>query len=245
MEKALQNIKRLLGEKAALLWRSRLERIQQMPGAGRKFKRIATAPDKEQLDDYLAEIRYGLIFAGLGFQVEAEPLGKKGPDFRIVRDNHSTFLEVTRFRTIHPGPPPISLSDKDFVDNTLLLEEYGNPARDVTKAFDKIMDKLRQVGDKESIIAIWNDEGDLEDLEVENAVALLLEAAQQIISPPSGLSFVLYGSNWIWIRSNKQLYCFPLRTQLEPHQEIWKRELEQSHVNKLIQRALDQIKPTG
>jgi hypothetical protein len=148
MEKALQNIRRLLGEEASMFWRNRLERIQQMPGASRKFKRIAAAPDKEQLDDYLAEVLYALAFAGLGFQVEAEPLGEKGPDFRIARDNHSTFLEITRFRRIHPGPPTISLSDKEFQNNTFLLEEYGNPARDVAKAFDKIMDKLRQVGDK-------------------------------------------------------------------------------------------------
>jgi len=224
VEKALQNICRLLGEKTGLFWRSRLEGIQQMPGAGRKFKRIATAPDKEQLGDYLAEIRYALVFAGLGFQVDAEPLGEKGPDFRIARDNHSTFLEVTRFRTIHPGPPRISLSDKEFLNDTFLLEEYGNPARDVAKARCKIVKKLcRQVGDKESIIAIWNDEGDLEDLEVETAVALLHEVAQQIISPPSGLLFVLYGP---WTKGNKQLHCFPSRTPLEPHQEIWKRELE-------------------
>jgi hypothetical protein len=244
MEKSLQNIRRLLGEKATLFWRTRFERIQQMPGAGRKFKRIATTPNEEQLKDYLAEIRYALIFAGLGFQVDAEPLEEKGPDFRITRDNHSAFLEVTRFRTIHPGPPPISLYDKDFIDNTFLFEEYGNPARDVKKASAKIEHKLRQIGDKESIIAIWNDEGDLEDLEVENAVALLFKAAKQIISPPSGLSFVLYGSNRM-IKRNKQFYCFPARTPLEPHQEIWKEELEQARVDELIQRALQRGKSTS
>ena len=51
-----------------------------MPNVNSKFKRIANASDGEQLDDYLAEIRYALILAGLGFQVVIEPLGKKGPD---------------------------------------------------------------------------------------------------------------------------------------------------------------------
>jgi hypothetical protein len=243
VEKALQNIKRLLGEKTAQSWRGRLERIQQMSGASRKFKRIAAVPDKEQLDDYLAEVLYALAFAGLGFQVEAEPLGEKGPDFRIARDNHSTFLEITRFRRVRPGSPPISLSDKKVQNNTFLLEEYGNPARDVAKAFDKIMDKLRQVGDAESIIAIWNDEGDLEDLEIEQVPTLLHEAAQQIPSLSRNLLFILYSSDWK--KGNKQLYCFSSRTPLEPHQEAWKRELEQSRVDELIQRALHQGKSTS
>ena len=245
MEKALQNIKRLLGEKVALLWRSRLERIQQLPGASRKFKQIATAPDKEQLDNYLAEIRYALIFTGLGFQIEVEPLGKKGPDFKISRDNKSAFLEVTRLLTIHLGPPLISLSDKEFLDDTFLLSEYGNLERDIRKTCDKIACKFSQVGDAESIIAIWNDEGDLDDFEVEQAPYSLREEYSQSYSIPSGLSFVLYGSDWIRSQGHKQLYCFPIRTPLEPHQETWKGELEHSRVDELIQRALQRGKSTS
>jgi len=245
MEKALQNIKRLLGEKAALLWRSRLERIQQMPGASRKFKQIATAPHREQLGDYLAEILYALIFTGLGFQLEVEPLGEKGPDFKISRDNKSAFLEVTRLRTTYQGPPLISLSDKEFQNDTFRLSEYGNIKRDIGKACDKIAGKFSQVGDAESIIALWNDEGDLDDLEVEQAPDFLREEYSQSYSIPSGLSFVLYGSDWIRSQDHKQLYCFPSRTPLEPHQENWKRALEQSRIDELIQQALHEGKSTS
>jgi hypothetical protein len=45
-----------------------------MPGSKHLFRRIALTPDKEQLEDYFAEIRFALIFAGLGFQVEIEPM---------------------------------------------------------------------------------------------------------------------------------------------------------------------------
>ncbi|MFC1593007.1 hypothetical protein ACFL4C_03230 [Candidatus Omnitrophota bacterium] len=107
-----------------------------------KFKHIAEASDKEQLYDYLAEIKYALVFAGLGFQVEAEPLGKKGPDLRISRDNYSAFVEVKHFRQVDPGPPTISLSDKEILDDKFLLESYGNLERDIKKTKHRIIEKL-------------------------------------------------------------------------------------------------------
>jgi len=227
MEKALENVSRLLGRDTAQFWRNRFERVRQMPGASREFKRIANTPDKGQIGDYLAEIRYALVFAGLGFQIEIEPLGKNGPDFRISRDGHTAFLEVARFRLIHPGPPKISLSDKEFLDDTFLLESYGDPARDLMKAFDKIEGKFRQIGDKEAIIAIWNDDEDLEEIEMEQVPDLFREAAKD--RPlPKGLSFVLYGSNCL--RKHQQLYCFPLQEPGEPHQANWRSELESSLV---------------
>ena len=69
MEKALQRVSELLGEDAAQTLRAWFERIGEMPGANRLFQRIAPASDKDQLGDYLAEARYALVFAGLGFQM--------------------------------------------------------------------------------------------------------------------------------------------------------------------------------
>ena len=127
-----------------------------MPGAESKFKLIAKAPDKEQLYDYLTEIKYALVFAGLGFQIEAEPLGKKGPDLRISRDDYSAFVEVKRFRRMYPGPPNISLPDENFLDDTSFLEPYGNLGRDIKKTKCRIIEKFKQVSSGTSIIAFWN-----------------------------------------------------------------------------------------
>ncbi len=66
-DKALQKVSQLLTERETQLWQNRLEQVRQMPGASLKFRRIANAPDREQLYDYLAEIRYALVFAGIGF----------------------------------------------------------------------------------------------------------------------------------------------------------------------------------
>jgi hypothetical protein len=241
MRKALQKASEL-GEHSDIPWLRKLfERVQQMPGASRLFLRIASVSDKEQLDDYFAEIVYALVFAGLGFQVEIEPFGQKGPDLRVSRDGHQTVVEITRFRKIYPGPPEFDISDEDEKSE---LSDYGDPHRDARKSFEKLLSKFSQVGDKQSIIAIWNDDGDLEEGEVKTAVnALCNDAERGILSLHRRLLLVLYGSPWVRTIDHKQLYCFPLRHPDHPDQITWQREFERFTVREYIQRAL--TKQTG
>ena len=44
------------------------------------------------------------------------------------------------------------------------LEVYGNLEKNLLKLWEKIRDKLRQVGDKNSVIAIWNDDECIDEL---------------------------------------------------------------------------------
>lgn len=237
MEDGLENVSKLRGKCTAQTLRPRFKRVRAMPGAGRLFKRIASTPDADQLGDYLAEIRYALVFAGLRFQVEVEPQGKDGPDLGISRDNHYAVVEVMRFRKVYQGPPTL-----DVTRELGVFPEYGNPPRDIQKTFDKIIAKFRQVQNGESIIAIWNDDEDLEEPEAEAATAYVRDAtAQGTLNPPSGLLFVLYGSNWIKIKNRRQLYCFPVRCPAQGHQQTWQQELESSTVEQLVQRALAQL----
>jgi len=240
VEKALQKVSKLLGRRTAQALRARLKRVGKMPGANRLFKQIMSAPDEDQLGDYLAEVKYALIFAGLGFQVEVDPKGKKGPDLGISRNGHYAVVEVTRFRKVHSGPPMLDMSDK-----LSTLQQYGNPPRDIRKSIEKILNKLRQVQNGESIIAIWNDDEDLEEVEVQEAVeGIRDEAAQGILTLPNGLLFVLYGSNRIG-QDGRQLYCFPIHYSAQEHQQLWQQELESSTVEELVQRALTQVAVKG
>lgn len=216
LQKALQKVSLLLGKSEAQLWWGRLEQVGRMDGASRKFKRIASALDKEVLYDYLAEIMYALFFAGLGFQVRLEPLGEKGPDLEISRDSHTAVVEVKRFRQVSPGPLRISLSNKEFLDDTFLLEPWGDLEKEVNKCISQIRKKFKQVGDKASIVALWNDDEDLDEVGHEEAVRRLHDyAGQDSSSLPSGLMFILYGSNWC--RPRQQFYCFPLRILKKPY----------------------------
>jgi hypothetical protein len=235
MKTALERASKLISPGEILPLQEQFERIQQMPGANGLFRRVASATDREQLVDYLAEVRYALIFAGLHFEVHIEPLGRRGPDLKVSRDNQEAFVEVMRFRKVSSGPPPL-----DPADENLVLQVYGNPLRDIQKAFEKLVAKFRQVQDAQAIIAIWNDDGDLEELEVQAAVMNLWDdASRGLLQLPSSILFVLYGSPWIRAGNHKQLHCFPLHITDPSRQLAWKHELEGSSVTGLIQRALN------
>ena len=238
MRKALTNVAGLYEPAQVAGIQELLERVERMPRATRLFARITSAPDKEQLDDYLAEAVYALVFAGLGFTVTVDPFGPEGPDLEISRGGYRAVVEITRFRKIYPGPLTFDFSD-DGEDAE--LSQYGDPQRDINKSFEKLRDKLSQVGDESSIIAVWNDDGDLVEWEVEEAVARLCRSAERcIVTLPDRLLFILYGSQWVRAGDHRQLYCFPVRSSMEPDHSLWQQELAASTVRSLVARALAQ-----
>jgi hypothetical protein len=208
-------------------------RVERIPGSNRLFTRLISASDKEQFDDYLAEVIYTLLFIGVGFEVEIEPFGAKGPDLGVKRDGHQAVVEITRLRKIFAGPPEFNIYTSE-------LQEYGNPQRDIRKAFEKILSKFRQVGNDSSIVAIWNDDGDLEEVAVEMAVKCLrYSSAQNTLTVPDGLQFIIYASQWVRLQSDyKQIYCFPMRTPVRHHHAVWQQELGSATVRHLIERAI-------
>lgn len=241
MDKALQRVSQLCNNSNILFLQKQFERLQRMPGANRIFARIASSSDRDQLEDYLAEARYALVCAGLGFQVDVEPFGSKGPDLGLSRDGRRAIVEIMRFRKIYLGPPQLESSDEN-----LRLSEYGSPPRDIRKAFEKLLAKFPQVEGEQAIIAIWNDDGDLEELEVRAAVNDLCEDADWgIRSLPPGLLFVLYGSPWVRAQNQQQLYCFPLRHPDQLDYMTWQHEFEEYTVRESVQRALAQHSGEG
>lgn len=234
MQKAIENTGLLLGEQSATLAQRWFEKAYKINKSNRVFQRIASAKDKEQLVDCLAELRFALIFSGLGFEVEFEPAGNRGPDLGIKRDNENVVVEIMRLRKINSGLSLLNLDDENFI-----LPEYGNIPRDIRKAFDKILTKFRQVENRKGIIAIWNDDEELEEIEVEAAAYdIRTDVKEGLLTIPDGLLFTLYGSKWI---GNKQLYCFPFQNLEQPY-ETWKTELEQATVFDHIERALSDHK---
>ena len=234
MHKAIENIKLLLGEQSANFSQKWFERAQEITKVNRAFRRIASTKDKEQLLDYLAEIRYALFFTGLGFEVEFEPAGNRGADLGIMRDGERAIVEIMRFRKINSGLPLLNLEDEN-----LILPEYGNIPRDIRKAFDKLLAKFRQIENQKGIIAIWNDDEELEEIETEAAVYdIRNDVKKGLLAIPNGLLFALYGSKWI---GNQQLYCYPFQNFEQPF-ETWKTEIEKADVFSVIERALSRAK---
>jgi len=234
MRRALEKIAALQGTQRARELEPFLARVEEMEGAGRLFKRIADAGDVDAMDDHLATARYALMFAGLAFEVVVEPTGREGPDLSITRDGQSAVVEVTRFRKMHEGPSasaPPNMPD--------ILQEYGDPLRDIRKVRDKVTSKFRQLRKGTGVVAIWNDDGDLEDLEARQGVAEIAhEVVSGVLSIPPDVFLVIYASRWMNVSRNQQVYCYELRAECPAYQRRWSRDLEFSRVDELLQQAL-------
>src|SRR5882724_4435166 len=112
-------------------------------------------------------------------------------------DGISATVEVTRFRPMNPGPP--ILTYEEFHRDDGFLMPYGDPRRDVAKCIRKVRDKFRQAIAPHAIIALWNDDEALEEVEMHIGLRDLSEDP----SRPAGLELVVYGSWWI---GRSQLY---------------------------------------
>jgi hypothetical protein len=204
------------------------------PNAAALHRSIALAASREYLLDHLAALRYALIFSNLGFAVEFEPTGSKGPDLLVRRDGLSTTIEVTRFRHMHSGSPKVGIGELQSDD--FRLEPYGDPARDIIKCLEKVRGKFHQASGPSAVIAVWNSDDDLEELEMASALADL----QRDLELPVGLEFIVYGSCW-----GDRLYCFPMMR--EPSRRVlrWVDELEATGVSEAVASALAATAESG
>ncbi len=224
--KAMQRIRALYADTAALEFEIWFSKVLKWPNAAALFHSFAVATDRQTLLDHLATLRYSLIFGYLGFAPSFEPTGKKGPDLLITRDGTSATVEVTRLRPMNPGPPALS---EEECQSGEVLEPYGDPCRDINRSFGKVLGKFKQAIAPHSIIAVWNDDDALEELEMSMAVRDLW----QVPDLPTGLDFVIYGSPWI-SSVHLHLHTFPMKPQLDTVMQSWAQQIESVNVRAAI-----------
>lgn len=186
---ATARLRALLPGRGAEAWQQALAKVEPMANASRKLRRIAFAPSDEELRDLLAELRYALVFASLGYTVTCEPTGaQRGPDFALSRADSTFDLEVRRLR-----PVSVQVSDELAPGGTLL--PYGRGQADVRRAVTRVGEKFVQVEAGEDVIALWSDDDGIEEIEAGLAVAELREEARRgarVI--PSNITWVVFGS---------------------------------------------------
>jgi hypothetical protein len=229
MTEAMQRIETFCGSSVALALRDWLSKAQMWRNSAAFLHSVAVAADKDALLDHLATLRYSLIFRSLGLLPSFEPTGVSGPDLLITRDGISATVEVTRFRPVNPGPP--TLSRDEYIRGEWHLEPYGNPQRDIQKCIRKVRDKFRQTVAPHAIIAVWNDDDALEELEMRSA----LRDLRQDPRIPKSLEFVVYGSSWI---GHSQLYSFPMKSHLHASIQEWAQEIQSVSVGDAINSVL-------
>ncbi len=165
----------------------------------------------------MACLYFGLIFRMLGFAVAFEPSGAKGPDLLVERDAASATVEVTRRRAMGQGSPRLGSSG---LPADLVLPSYGDPVRGIDRLFEKIKGKFPQACGPSAIIAIWNSDEDLDELEAEQAITALRTDPDV----PAGLEFVTFASDWV--RAGRFVRCFPVGERSQPPITRWTNDLE-------------------
>jgi hypothetical protein len=162
-EKAVKNIHAVLGQDQGDRLSQLVKAAAALKGSESLFERIARAPQAEGMADHVAEIRWGLIFSELRFEVEFEPCGKEGPDLRVSRDGRRAYVEVKRFRpSLEDNGPTAGIEGE--------LMPYGDLQRNVKRIGDELAKKFRQVDAGSGIVAFWSDHGAIEDVDFELAV---------------------------------------------------------------------------
>lgn len=172
--------------------------LSEVPGGEALLKHFIETRNDVEFDDYIAEAWFVAVFTSCGYDVQIYPEGSAGPDLLLRRNGEAFYIEVTRFRSVNDGPPPMPEDLSDY-----RLPEYGNSQRDQRKAINKIFHKFRQIRTIPSAVAIWNDDEAMEDVEVKAASADIRKNPHK----PQSLEVIFYGSIWI---SKKQFHAFPL-----------------------------------
>ncbi len=132
-------------------------------GSEAVFRRIAQATTAAAILDYFAEIRFGLIFKELRFEMEFEPQGRRGADVAVSRDGQSAYVEIKRFRPALEDDSPNAGIGHELVP-------YGNLKKSVNRIEDELAGKFMQVQDGSGIVAFWSDHATIEDVDFELAI---------------------------------------------------------------------------
>lgn len=245
IELALGTVKSLLPSWGADHALAMLGRIASMSGGDHTLRYLANSTDQEQFLDRFIEALYAFVFDGLGFSVEFLPRGRSGADLRIKNPEREYHAEVSRFRHRYPGPP--ELPEGFLTDDHYTLPSYGDPVRDSRKAYQKLLDEIAQLPQADSIVAIWNDDGDMEDLEVRSAVAQLRgDLRRQLMPKLRWVKFVVYGSEWVgcdFLNKPVQFHCLPLSASFQEKEYEWVRSLEKLTYRHLLATSIQ--KPGG
>lgn len=92
-------------------------------------------------------------------------------------------------------------------------------------------DKFRQATGEHAIIAVWNDDEAIDEINMR----LMLGGLRDYPGRPAGLEFVIYGSPWV---GRSQLFCYPMKSKLDAAFQELAQQIESVSVPAIVNAAL-------
>ncbi|MEN6519478.1 MAG: hypothetical protein ABFC38_15115 [Methanospirillum sp.] len=137
----------------------------------------------------------------------------------MARDGQTAVVEIKHYRHKHPGPPLLDLDECRRTGKTPLLSKYGDYERDERRSHRILVNTLEQIfahidGKEPFIIAFWNSDDDLDELQFSSSVHSFLVREENIL-PPESCGFSLFRSNKIGYPNGRRIQQF-YATRLTP-----------------------------
>lgn len=236
LDRAIGRIKSLLEPRQIPPGHPHLRAISLLPRGDRILRRLSRVSDVESLRDVLAEVHSALLFAGLGFAVEVEPLGQKGPDLRVQLDEHSLLVEISRLRLKRRMPV------LDLAERPLMLANLGPPLEDVRRAFQKICSKLPQLAAQPGILLIWDDDEVLDEAHVATASQWMLKHSEaDSLKNVERLEFLALHVNWVRPETPQEFFTWAIRGETLGWIGEWRTKLESIGLREALDSALSRL----
>lgn len=224
----IEKLSQFLDANPAAYWTSRLDQIMTMPGYKAKFTRIKEASSKEELYDYLAEIRYALLFKNLQYGVIMEPNGDRGPDLKITKDDFVAFVEVTRFRPTNDPQNTYDISNSPVGE--LEVVKYAYVDKCIQKIYSKVIGKFIQIDDYRGILALWNDSEEIDFEDILPSIRNIKSVEDRSVKIPDNLELIIFSS---FESSDKQFHCHKLKTESNKELIELSASVESSRLNQV------------
>lgn len=198
-----------------------LDRIKGIAEATSLFDDMLS-PQKEKINDILAEIRFIFLFLDCGWAVEKIPKikGSKYPDLRVTSDSFSALVEIKHIRFKYSGPPSTSNTQDE------MLVEYGNPRWTNRKIIDVASDAIDQIfsylkHDPMDIpiipmIALWSSDESIEAVDVKSSMPQLIEDLKKK-KPDFPNGILIFGS--LLLTRNMMYHPYQITTR-EPFDDV-------------------------
>jgi len=186
--------------------------VKKLKGANSLFKEILNFKDI-RMPDFIVELLFASFFYDEGYTVEIVPRSdrEKTPDLLISKNDFRGFVEIKHIHKKHDGPVSVNLKELPEMD---ILEPYSDPVRDERYCRDKILEGFQQIQKFSGlmktdvmIVAIWNSDEEIEDLDMKFSISHLIEERNEFENMPNP-KWIVFGSDWFSLRQNTQIHIF-------------------------------------
>ena len=189
-----------------------IDTVKKLKGADSLFKEALNF-NNIRMPDFLVELLFASFFYDDNYTVEIIPRSdlEKTPDLLISKTAFRGIVEIKHIHKKHDGPRVV-LPDESHELN--ILEQYGDPIRDERYCRDKILEGFQQIRQFSElmdtdvmIVAIWNSDEDIEEIDMKFSISHLIEEKDEFENMPNP-KWIVYGNQWYSLRENSKFHVF-------------------------------------